>query len=477
MPIGGTFIVVYHKSAESSSTLRTPNFNLTLDNRDYIEAEYIPPAYIGRFRTVISPDVSEERMYEVAEAAVPLPMRQPSVIMDDLVKELTDSYPDIPKENILTAAGLLGNRPLLKRKGIIAKTIDDLADGTVLADFFLPYLRTDSVNSSHPIIVRECEHKWIDSIRHINNLSLRDYRFKKTEKAPAANEQEKNRLRNNYIIRIYRYEIQGVSMLSGDKYRDIEIPISDIRKDKLSAVARKLNETFPLGLVFDYKPATGKVLMRHVEGHDFRIELGGIQGNRIRYAYENNKIFRRQKHAWEELGRLSPSKDACRIMGGGYKEDEYKWVHENYKPLYPKPAYNPTAKEVIQWQKKTLVRARKYSNIKKLPIYKTVLDLLLNEIEKIDSSAQVMLIGSWANGSWISRNTSENATSFNDSQQKLSRFLQLRQKVTGKTGYNDINLLIESDYEITSDMIRISTGYNLNIFKGKKDAQKGLELK
>lgn len=357
--------------------------------------------------------------------------------------------------------------------GSFSEMLKDIAAGTIIADFYLPYRRIDSVIYTNPAIVRQCEHKWIDSMRHINNLSLRDYRFAKTEKAPAANEEERQRLRNRYIIRIYKYEIQGVSMLPGGKYRDIEIPISSLRVEKLSAIARKLNETFPLGLVFDYSSVNNKLIMRHIDGHHFRIELGGIQGNQIRYAYENNKLFRWQKQEWEELDQLADSKEPCHIWGGRYEEEAYKWVHENYKPRYPKPTHSPTVKEVIQWEQMIAKRAKEYASAGDLPIYERVLQPLREEIRKIDTDAKVILVGSWANGSWISRNESENGFMNGDKE----RFLQLRAKVTGKTGYNEINLLIKSDHQITPDMIKISSGYRITVFRGSEDAQKGLLLK
>ena len=447
--IGGTFIVVYHKKSldkllsamsEANTLSATPSAILSEDIPDMVEHSSFIRANID---TAIT----------------------------DAVKNISPFVFNVSKEELRKMLeGIIG-LPVQKSEEIISKTLETLAAGTIIADFYLPYRRTGSADCSYPVIVRECEHKWIDSIRHINNLSLRDYRFKKTEKAPAANEQERKRLQNNYIVRIYRYEIQGVSMLSGAEYKDIEISISSLREEKLSAIARKLNETFPLGLVFDYKPASGRILMRYIEGHYFRIELGGIQGNQIRYAYENDKFFRWQKQTWEELGQLSDSKDFCRIVGGPYQEEEYKWVHENYEPRYPKPAPSPTAKEVIRWQKMTLQRAREYS-LARLPIYEPVLKPLYKEIKKIDPDAKIILIGSWANGSWISRNESENQ--FKEGQQEY--FLRLREKVTGKTGHNDINLLVESDYEITPAMSGIASGYNIHIFKGKKDAQKGLVI-
>ena len=112
----------------------------------------------------------------------------------------------------------------------------------------------------------------------------------------------------------------------------------------------------------------------------------------------------------------------------------------------------------------------------KLPIYKSVLVEIVSAIRRIDQNAKVILIGSWANGSWVSRSYLENLRSFREDKSILEKFLDLRQKVTGKTGYSNIHLLVESEEQITSDMINVTTGYSITIIRGKKDAQKGLLL-
>jgi hypothetical protein len=351
----------------------------------------------------------------------------------------------------------------------------------VIADFFLPYRVVDVIESQ--ILTRECEYEWIDSIKHLNNLILRDYRPVATVKAPEANEKGNYKLDKNYIIRIYKYEIQGKSLLSGNN-RDIKIPISDLKTSKLSAIARKLNETFPAGLVFDYKSNSNKILIRLLEGHDFCIELGGIQGNQIRYRYENNKVFRWQNKTWQEFGTRSNHNIICHISSGsGYKREDYEWLHENFKPKYPAPPINPTAKEVIQWEKITLERApSSYREMYKLPIFSSVLRDVVKAILQIDSNAHIVLIGSWANGSWVSFNSEENPTTVEDptvedpqgNQIAWPDFLQLREKVTGKIGHSNIELLIDSEFEITADMIKVSTGYTIKLIQGKRNAQKGL---
>lgn len=356
---------------------------------------------------------------------------------------------------------------------VLTTTVKNLGQEVVIADFFLPY-RVAEADQCAPIVIRECEYEWIDSLRHLNNIGLREYRFTATAKARAAVESERNRLRDQYVIRIYKYEIQGQSQLSGGVV-DIAIPLSELKAYKLSAVAKRLNQAFPLGLVFDHKPGTNKILMRRPEGHHFRLELGGLQGNQIRYAYDNESIYRWQKKGWEAIDSHPAYHVICRMLANGYQAQDYQWLHEKYEPKALVAAPGPSAKEAIEWEKLTLARARKYPKVSDLPIYDGVLVKIASTIGLIDPNAKVVLIGSWANGGWVSRYRHENLSSVANNGQ-WTKFLQLRQKVTGKTGHSDIELLVDSQIEITQEMLGLVTGYQINIQKGKKDAQKGLVL-
>ncbi len=349
---------------------------------------------------------------------------------------------------------------------------------TVIADFYLPYqIAVPDIVSS--INVKECEYKWIDSIKHLNYISLRDYRPEKTMEAPAAHEHESVRLKDNYIFRIYMYAIQNQSLLSGNNPVDVVIPIHgafSIKTHKLAAIAQKLNAQFSLGVVFDHVAGTDKLVIRSIDGQKYRIELGGIQGNQIRYAYENGVIYRWQNNLWEVIDGNLERGVKCHTAGGKYNEKEYQWLHQNFSPVLFDPVPAPTVKEVIAWEKMTLNRAKENSSAEKLPIYKSVLVEIVSAIRRIDQNAKVILIGSWANGSWVSRSYRENMSSFRDDKSAFKKFLDLRQKVTCKTGYSNIHLLVESEEQITSDMINVTTGYSITIIRGKKDAQKGLLL-
>ncbi|NTU58402.1 MAG: hypothetical protein HGB00_05720 [Chlorobiaceae bacterium] len=349
----------------------------------------------------------------------------------------------------------------------------NLKPNVVVADFSLPY-RISETRIVPDILVGECEYGWIDSIRHMNNLALRGYRIKASSKAPASSEQERARLADNYIVRVCRYTIQGRAFVDVKHPRDISVPLADLRRYGHSAIMQKLNELFPLGLVFDHAAGTGNVLIRSIKGHQFRIEFEGVQGNRIRYAYDQNGMYRRVDDSWEPVG-IQPPPHTCRIVAGAYDEKQYRWLHEKFGPAGLTEIQGPTAKEAIEWEKLVLARARRYATADKLPIFKPLLSDIASAVRAIDPKAGIVLVGSWANGSWVSRNNEENVKSVGSASAWKS-LIALTAKVTGKTGISGIDLLIDSEHEITPEMIRVPCGYRITMFRGKKDAQKGLVL-
>ena len=479
VPVGGTFIVVYHQDPVQTSSANTAATAVTYSS-------VIPPktATIESFSGDTSLLMANSR--ELTDAVGRLSadkvlLSNPDInfVLDSLSRQI---------ESMNTGKIPVKGRDTVTR--IIASAVNELEDGTVIADFYLPYLISSDVEAvqfilpkTEPatisgIVANENEYEWIDSVKHLNYICLRDYRPVKTPKASGAQEQERGRLKDTYIVRIYKYEIQGHSLLQAETPVDITIPIKgelSLSNYKLSAVACKLNEQFPLGLVFDTVAGTNKLVIRFIEGQKFHIEIGGIQGNQIRYAYKNEMVYRWQYHSWEAMAPKSGQVLPSRISAESYSAQEYAWLHQHFEPVTLTPVPGPTPKEAIEWEQVTRRRAKKYSSPIKLPIYESVLREIVDAIFKIDRSAKIVLTGSWANGSWISRNDDENIKSMEE-RITLPFFLELRKKVTGKTGYSTINLLVESTQEITVDMIKISTGYPLRIMGGKKDAQKGLEL-
>lgn len=344
----------------------------------------------------------------------------------------------------------------------------------IVADFSLPYRIAETVKPAD-IAVAECEYDWIDTIRHLNNITLRKYRKQATSSAPAAHEAEAGRLASNYVVRIRQYEIQGRNFLGNRSFIDVVVPLAELKQYGHAAIMKRLNEEFPLGVIFDHTTGSGNVLIRAVRGQRFRIELEGVQGNRIRYAYTENGMYRFQNDLWEQIGE-SGEKSACRVIAGNYDENVYLWLRQHFgQPSKLATIQRPTAKEVIDWQKLTLARARRYAKAGSLPI-SALLETIASAIRQIDPNAGIVLVGSWANGSWLSRIEAENLASFGGSKENLDAFRSLNKKVTGRSGYSDIDLMIDSAEAITPEMIRVVSGYAITMFRGKKDAQKGVVL-
>ncbi len=355
----------------------------------------------------------------------------------------------------------------------------------VLGDFALPYrIETRSSDCLCRVEIRECHYEWFDSRKHLSNLARLEYRnsygdrkFQSKEKDRNSFADPKNRYAQYYVINIYRYEIQGNSLLTGNTPVQVIVPIDELVSGQISAIARKLNEKFPNGLVFDHDAKTSKLVIRYFANQTFRIEWGGLQGNQIRYAYTPEGIYRWQKRAWESLDNISKYKVDCRLLND-YRPDEYQWLQENdyYSAKYPTPVPMPTSNELIEWE--NMIKKRTDRQLPISDVVKWIRHLVDKQYNVGNPHVQVVLIGSWANGSWVSRNATENYFP--------PGFLRLRQKVTGKTGHSDIDLLVYIEPGsgvkpediltlLKSDELIEQSGYGIHIVLGKKNAQRWID--
>lgn len=347
-----------------------------------------------------------------------------------------------------------------------------------LCDFSLPYRALlDKPKEETPdkclcrTEVRECKYEWFDTKYYLSKLARYKY-FTTTA--------EKRVLFKNYVILVYKYEIQGQSILTGDLPKQVTVPAADLADGQISAIARKLNEAFPAGLVFDYSPEDNKLIIRHFANQTFRIEWRGLQGNQIRYAYTDEGIFIWNNKKWQLIEYFSDYKIVCRIRNE-YRPEEYQLLHENeyYAGKYPRPKQTmPTKEELFKWL--NMIQKRAVKSIDKLPI-KNLLKGIKRDIDNAFNvggpEVQLFLIGSWANGSWVSKNASEN-------KYKPEEFLPLRKKVTGRKGPSDINLLVSSKSVTLKEILKViennklvkDSGYAVNILMGEKDSQRGIPL-
>lgn len=349
-----------------------------------------------------------------------------------------------------------------------------IANHSVIADFYLPYrVSTNDFGGYKPI--RECEFEWIDSAKHRAQLLTRDYGLNRNKppKTLPAKESDASILHANYVVRVYAYSIQGVSLLPSTK--DISISLSELKTKGLNAIATALNKAFPLGLVFEHKAKSNKLVIRYVDGQSFRIELGGVQGNQIRYAYTEKAIYNFYAGAWHDLSHNATYQLSCRMVSGPYEESDYEFIHNQFPAVEKAITELPSAKDVIQWQKIIKARAAQYQQTPPTPI-QWILNNLVSQILSIDSDAKITLIGPWANGSWAVNNEKVMIESVKKAKTSLAEFSRLRKTVTNKTGASSIDLLVDSDTDISADMLVVWGGFTITLMKGKRDMQKGIPL-
>lgn len=449
-------LLSYHDDSRSPDHVRNP-LNYDFESYNFFRFEGL----IGKSILKFSVEYSK---------IVPVPVSL--LYLDvDKIGSFLDKHPAISHE----AGALRGGTFVVLYRGNVTNLI--------LADFSLPYRIEDRVESGClcRVLIKECEFEWFDTPRHLGNLAMREYRFGSRPavhlgvKLRQSNEQEKVKLADFYVIRIYKYDIQGHSLI-GSTPTDVYVPIAELKSGRLSAIARHLNSTFKNGVIFDYKPDTNKIIIRYFSDQNFRIEWGGLQGNQLRYAYEPGSISLWQNEKWQPLDSTSKYKVECHLRNE-YRPEEYHWLQEDayFEAKYPTTAPMPDVADLIQWEKLIGKRSKL-----KLPI-KPLLDQIehwASESMTGGSEIHIVLIGSWANGSWISRNPVENRFPPN--------FLTLLHKIHGRGNVpSDIDLLINMDESYSPSSVKESiqsilsennSAYKINILYGKKDSQKGIQL-
>lgn len=342
----------------------------------------------------------------------------------------------------------------------------------VLGDFSLPY-RIEHLEDSYigRVAVKESIYPWFDSKRHLANLSQRLY-----QSSPGSQEQQAGKLDNFYVIVVHRYEIQGKSLLTNGA-KEVLIPRSEVASGQLNTISRYLNQAFPDGVVFDYQRNGDKLIIRYFAGQTFRIEWSGLQGHQLRYAYTDEAIYRWQDKQWQPMsqsGYTVSSQDRDE-----YLASEYHWLQNsvNYHPLYPAPNPLATAEELIRWEDTIKTRAKVALPQAMSSILRAIAKHIVESYNVGAPLIEFMLVGDWANGSWVSKTQAENNFPIGD-------FESLRRKVSGKTGPSKIELLIDLiEYEnqpssvdleqLHSELIPLTGGYPVELILGKKGAQKG----
>lgn len=227
VPIGGTFIVVYHEPPTAPASPTDPTGRPLLDNLDATTLNAVD----NSLRQIMAnPAFFTER--EVANLSL-----------------------------ILTANPLIFNdftaRPpsVLPADRAIANAVGQLAPGTVIADFFLPYLCCSDCapvqfvlapeQPEQPRELETCEYRWASRDSYLRNLE------------------------RDYVFSILRYTVNGTNVVAAPYA--IEIPTEIIRSRGLQAVADALNALE--GLVFGVGTTYSYLSIQRFSDHAFELVI------------------------------------------------------------------------------------------------------------------------------------------------------------------------------------------------------------
>ncbi|MBE2206689.1 MAG: hypothetical protein IAE84_03835 [Saprospiraceae bacterium] len=223
-PLGGTFIIVYHEPPTPPATPNTPSGQL-FESLNFTQRVAVEES----LRRIMANPAAVFTEREIANL---------SQVLTGLPQVVTDVSSRPPAELLADSA--------------IAAAVSQLPAGTVIADFFLPYLCCSDCAPVQFVLAPEqaleletCEYRWAS-----RDSFLRD-------------------LQRDYTFTIRQYTINGSSVITTP--RTITIPVATIRTGGLQAVAAALNALG--GLVFGVGTIYSYLTIQRYSNHTFQLVI------------------------------------------------------------------------------------------------------------------------------------------------------------------------------------------------------------
>lgn len=203
----------------------------------------------------------------------------------------------------------------------------------VFADFALDSKLEKKVESEGvglgccPIV--ECSYPWISSLKYINNLS----------RSLNGTQSDIVEMPEYYTLAIWEYEINGTSLKTRVKRRDIiQIPLEDIFLRRMHAVTEALNDAYPQGLVFDFNESQKRLTITRPKNDQFRFAVQDItlEASRAdsepRYLYTNSGFYKFIDFKTKKTCIVLPDAMVCRDLLE-YNPELYENLQIKYAPI------------------------------------------------------------------------------------------------------------------------------------------------
>lgn len=286
--------------------------------------------------------------------------------------------------------------------------------GKVIADFALPYNCCQNEEANYP--VEACEYKWISSAKYLRNIARPKKDVPITERS--------------YKLAISKYQIEGAELVKGGRSRTVSVPIKELKVYGMRAIADYLNQAFPTGLVFDTTKREDYITIKKFAGQQFQLEISEV-GNRDKYLFD--KDGRKKLNTGNNPNYYKAAQ--CRMVGPRYQQSSYEQLHGE---LWQNSDYHldfMINSDWQQWNGFLEDRLITMSSSRELEPIRTPLRSLKNDIITVSQRAKLYLVGDWVDGSWVSEDTINNEDD--------ERFIKIREKLLGKSGPSDLDVLVE----------------------------------
>lgn len=288
----------------------------------------------------------------------------------------------------------------------------------IMADFALPY----SINhaQSQGYVLQQCLYKWISSAKYLRNIVRPKYGI--------------SRLDRHYTLIVSKYVVEGVDIL-GKRNKRIRISIRDMKYEGMRAIVNGINRAFPTGLVFDTGKAEDQIAVKRYAGQTFELEIKEGQSADTYYFNETGRIKLDKRGSLFLAGRRgSFLKEAdCNFIPPPYHPINYEVLHQS---LHPNQYYTFRQMTNRDWMNlgrykgerviTDLLDGRLSSILGKL-------DAIRADVLTLEPKARVYLVGSWADGTYLSNNDDDNPDDL----------ALIREKILGAAVGSDIEIMVE----------------------------------
>jgi len=176
----------------------------------------------------------------------------------------------------------------------------------------------------------ECTYPWISSLKYLNNLS----------RSLNGTQSKEQSMPKNYVLRVIKYEINDVSLKSGQSFEDIVIPMSQIFLRRMHAITEAMNTKYPKGLVFDFNESQKRFMITRPKHDKFVLEVQDMTLSSIgtgslqpKYTYSSSGMYRqplRKIYGSDTTHR--PFVMICRDLRN-YNPSLYEALQATYAPV------------------------------------------------------------------------------------------------------------------------------------------------